>query len=96
MHVCSVPELKEVWEMIAARMGITGEKTPGENIADALWEGNKKYQIPTLEQKGFRWEDILKCKDEIMGDGRLLPNCPIEVKEEDVVAVLSGMYHGLE
>ncbi len=95
-HLASAEGLKEVWEMIAARMGITGEKTAGENIADALWKANKKYQIPTLKQKGLRWEDVLKCKDEIMGDGRLLPNCPIEVKEEDVVAVLSGMYNGLD
>lgn len=95
-HLANVPELEEVWEMIAVRMGITGRKTAGENIADALWAGNKKYQIPTLKQKGFRWEDILLCKDEIMGDGRLLPNCPIEVKEENIVEVLSGMYNGLD
>lgn len=95
-HLADVPELQEIWEMIAARMGISGEKSAGENIADALWEGNKKYGIPTLKEKGYAWEEILKCREEIMGDGRLLPNCPIEVKEEDVTAVLTGMYRGLE
>ena len=31
-HLACVPELKEVWEMIAARMGITGEKTRARTL----------------------------------------------------------------
>ena len=54
----------------------------------------RQYGIPTLQEKGADLAEIMACTDEILGDGRLLPNCPRDVTREDVEFALHGMYAG--
>lgn len=93
-RLANVPSMKESWEQVARRMGIEAEN-PGEAIARTLQDANDRYEIKTLEKAGYNWEEVIACTDEILGDGRLLPNCPIEVTREDVEAVLHGMFYGI-
>ena len=88
-------DLQPVWQRIALRTGIgAGDPMPGRVLAEHLRQMNRQYGIPTLQEKGADWAEILACAEEILSDGRLLPNCPRDVTREDVEFALRGMYAG--
>lgn len=90
-----IEETKEAWAYVAKRMGIEGGEDPARAIAEAVAASNKKYGIQTLEEKGYSWEEVLSCTEEILKDQRLLPNVPIPVTEELIRNTLKEMYYGI-
>lgn len=90
-----LPELQPVWRRIAQRTGIgTRDDLPAKGLAAYLRELNRRYGIPTLQEKGVAREEVMAVADKILTDTRLLPNCPRPVSREDVEYALEGMYAG--
>ena len=88
------PALAEEWQTICAGLGITGAQ-PARQLAEHFDALNKKYGILPLRDKGISLEDALSCTDQILADGRLLPNCPKSVTREDVEYCIRVMTEGL-
>lgn len=79
---------------VAKRMGLAGGSRPGNTIAREITSLHRTYGIPTLEEKGYAFADMLACTEEILKDRRLLPNCPATVTKKTVETVLVHMYYG--
>jgi len=86
--------LQATWKELGKRLGLNDEN-PAHTIAVKIAEMNKKYNIPTLQERGYSEEDVMSCIDVIMSDGRLLPNCPRPATREEAIYCAMVMYRGL-
>ena len=91
--IADVSEIQRELKLIASKMGLdSNSPNVGHEIADAIAERNRMYQIPSLKEQGFRLEEVLNCIPIIMQDKRLLPIAPFAVTEQHIEAILKEMY----
>lgn len=92
-QLADVGELKGVWMLLSASLGLTSDQ-PAAELAARFYEMNHRYGIVPLKEKGISLEEALACTDQILADGRLLPNCPKAVSREMAEAVILSMVEG--
>lgn len=91
--IADVPEVQRELQLIASKMGLDPHSAAvGNDIADAIAEMNRKYQIPSLKEQGFSLEQVMDVVPMIMQDKRLIPNVPCSVTEHDVADMLRNLY----
>jgi len=92
--LADIPELSALWRDIAAMLCISGG-SPARELARRLDAMNRLYGIEPLREKGITEAEAFACTEQIMADGRLLPNCPKAMTKQDIEAVITGMVNGL-
>lgn len=91
--IAHAPEVERELQLIAAKMGLdSSSPNVGEEIAAAIEARNRAMGIQSLQELGLSFEQVKEVIPQIMADGRLLPNAPVEATEDLVEQMLRGMY----
>lgn len=91
--IAGCPDIQRELKLIAGKMGLNPDSpTVGIDIADAIAERNRAFGIKPLKEFGLTFAQVKEAIPQIMADGRLLPNAPVDVTEADVETMLRGMY----
>ena len=91
--IAGCPDIQRELKLIAGKMGLNPDSpTVGIDVADAITERNRAFGIKPLKEFGLTFDQVKEAIPQIMADGRLIPNAPVDVTEADVETMLRGMY----
>ena len=91
--IAHAPEVERELRLIAEKMKLdAASPTVGEAIAAAIENRNREMGVQSLKELGLSFDEVKKTLPQIMADGRLLPNAPVEATTEVVEGILRGMY----